>query len=78
MSHFEFRHRQLNRAWRKKVLLLNFRHKEARKQPLAKYFWLSGAAGILVALTSEFWGLGCPRIYDEVATRLLFINNLNA
>ncbi len=29
-----------------------------------------GAAGILVALASEFWGLGCPEIYNEVATRL--------
>ena len=29
-----------------------------------------GAEGILVALASEFWGLGCPRIYNEVATRL--------
>ena len=27
-----------------------------------------GAEGILVALASEFWGLGCPRIYNEVAT----------
>jgi hypothetical protein len=26
------------------------------------------AGGILVALASEFWGLGCPRIYNEVAT----------
>ena len=26
------------------------------------------AVGILVALASEFWGLGCPRIYNEVAT----------
>ena len=31
-----------------------------------------GAEGILVALASEFWGLGRPRIYNEVATRLLF------
>ncbi len=31
-----------------------------------------GAAGILVALASEFWGLGCPEIYNEVATRLIF------
>ena len=31
-----------------------------------------GAAGILVALASEFWGLGCPEIYNEVATRLLY------
>ena len=30
-----------------------------------------GAAGILVALASEFWGLGCPEIYNEVATRLI-------
>ena len=28
------------------------------------------AEGILVALASEFWRLGCPRIYNEVATRL--------
>ncbi len=34
-----------------------------------------GAAGILVALASEFWGLGCPEIYNEVATRLLIIVN---
>ena len=30
------------------------------------------AAGALkvVALASRFWGLGCPKIYHEVATRL--------
>ena len=26
------------------------------------------AGGILVAFASEFWGLGRPRIYNEVAT----------
>ena len=39
------------------------------------------AGGILVALASEFWGLGCPRIYNEVATRLFvslrFVVNKN-
>ncbi|MCU7916014.1 MAG: hypothetical protein KZQ65_08970, partial [Candidatus Thiodiazotropha sp. (ex Gloverina cf. vestifex)] len=26
-----------------------------------------------VALASRFWGLGCPKIFHEVATRLEFI-----
>ncbi|MEW7982198.1 MAG: hypothetical protein AB2812_05200, partial [Candidatus Sedimenticola endophacoides] len=29
-----------------------------------------------VALASRFWGLGCPKIFHEVATHLLVINLL--
>ena len=36
----------------------------------------TATGSIPVALASEFWGLGCPEIYNEVATRLLDLHLL--